>query len=524
MRVWLIAAAMGVAAGTLVPLAWALLLDLRDRIDTMQLDPLWGSILIPFLVGAVCYGLLTGARALRTADGFTYFFSELHYNEGRRNGLSSFVHGIVAFLMLLGGGVLGLEAVAFEWISSLGSRLGEWFRMPTLRLRTLMACGLTAGLAATLNQPATALLFSVELLYGWTGLTAAIGPLALTAFLAAGVSGTLVAPGAWLHMVTGTDGGIAMGLRGVSFVLHGWESIYAFAAISLCAAAMAIVAIWLFTATDRYLNQIFASDGEAEGIQSRSVPLRFGLWAALTAFALYRFPEVAGVGVTLAHASVWGSLPLMAVVAAFGVRLVLGAFTYAAIGTMGLVLPTLILGALLGAGVAALLPFEALAVAPVTLLGMGAFLAAAFGVPVTATALVFSFSGGLISENGMFLFVSIGANFAAHFLTGLVMQDRLVTMGLHRHGIRFRSGMCFNTLSSITVKDAMLSWVKPIPKDASIGSAYKTLMESRFLKLPVADQEQKLSGVLSPTSSAWRPGRAWARNHRCMICWGLRTS
>ena len=84
----------------------------------------------------------------------------------------------------------------------------------------------------------------------------------------------------------------------------------------------------------------------------------------------------------------------------------------------------------------------------------------------------------------------------------------MASMGLYRHGIRFRSGMCFNTLSSIQVRDAMLSWVTPLSKEASIGEAYKTLMSSRFLKLPVVDTEGKYCGVLSLNDfyglEAWR--------------------
>jgi CBS domain-containing protein len=80
-------------------------------------------------------------------------------------------------------------------------------------------------------------------------------------------------------------------------------------------------------------------------------------------------------------------------------------------------------------------------------------------------------------------------------------------MGLYRHGIRFRAGMCFNTLSGIQVRDAMITYAEPIPYQSSLGEAYKRLMESKFPVLPVV-KEGKMQGMVSLSDfyglDAWR--------------------
>ncbi|RYZ97496.1 MAG: CBS domain-containing protein [Proteobacteria bacterium] len=133
----------------------------------------------------------------------------------------------------------------------------------------------------------------------------------------------------------------------------------------------------------------------------------------------------------------------------------------------------------------------------IALLSMGAYFSAAFGTPVAATALVFGYASGLMTDYALFLFTALATNFGSHYLCGKLQTDRLASMGLYRHGIRFRAGMCYNTLSGIQVKDAMVTYVDPIPRGCSIGDAYKRLMESKFSTLPVVQEDGKMDGLIS---------------------------
>lgn len=498
MSVWFLAGFIGVVSGLLMPISWYGLQLGLEQVSNLGFTQGSEIFLLPILMALAIFLVQIALNAFRTADSFTYFFSELHYNEGRRNLPVSFAHGLASFCIVLGGGAVGLEALTFEWVSSLVSRISEWARLPGVEVRTLTASALAASIAAMLELPTPAIFFVVEILLGWSSLGNTIGPLALASILAAGMSSSVTGPVGFLHLLDGNDGGLALALRGASLELGGIPALAAFGIVSVVAPALAITTIWLYHRTDYVFQALFSYKGAGMKMVYTSNGARLALWAVLTGIVLIRAPELAGLGVKLLQDTSWNSMAWHSILALVAVRLALGALSYCALGSIGLILPMLSFGALLGS-VSGAIAGDLIAVSSVhmALLTMGAFFSAVFGTPIAATALVFSLAGGTSSENFIFLVSVVGANFFSHWFTGVFQKDRLATQGLYRHEIRFRNGMCFNTLSAITVKDAMLSWVQPIAKGASISAAYNTLMESRFLKLPVIDAEKRLVGMLS---------------------------
>jgi H+/Cl- antiporter ClcA len=197
------------------------------------------------------------SRYYRSADGFTYFISDLHFNDGRRKFAYSIWHGLATFALLVGGAIIGIEAFAIEFISAFGAVFAQWLRLPTAQVKTLTACGITAVVAALLGQPTTALLFTIELLYGWNGLTGAIGPLAISSFVAASVGKSLTTPTGLFRSLPGTDGGLSLLKRGDYFQLDFSGSILGILILSVLAAVAAAFLIWLCKKTDKEFHQLF---------------------------------------------------------------------------------------------------------------------------------------------------------------------------------------------------------------------------------------------------------------------------
>lgn len=516
MQIWLLAIALGCLAGALTPAIWWCLQNVEWILQRM--DPslparnsLAYSVGLPLSVGALLFGLFVVFRTYRSADGFTYFISDLHFQDGRRKIRYSVLHGIGAFLLLLGQSVLGVEGVFMEILSALGSRFAQLLQLSANQVRTLAACGATAAVAAVLGQPTAAFLFVVELLYGWGSFSFAMGTYAVTAFVAASVSQSLTSPSGVFSSLFGTDGGLSLAIRTEGFDLSIETALVCVVVVSICAALLASFTIWVHRKTDGELHGLFESR-RAGDVTAAGFLLRLGLWATLTAAALYLFPQAMGSGVGLLHDSLSQSyLPAM-VLLALALRILMGAVAYSVIGSMGLILPTLVSGGLMGACIA-LLAQKFLTAVPVgagtiALLGMGAYFSASFGTPVAASALVFGYATGMMTNSALFLFTALLTNFGAHFLCGRLQADRLASMGLYRLGVRFRAGMCYNTLSGIQVRDAMITYVSPVPRQSSIGEAYRRLMESKFSTLPVVDQEGKMHGLVSLSDfyglNAWK--------------------
>ena len=62
------------------------------------------------------------------------------------------------------GGSVGREGPIIQIGSSLGSTVGQFFKIPTRKLKTLVGCGAAAGIAAAFNAPIAGALFAVEII------------------------------------------------------------------------------------------------------------------------------------------------------------------------------------------------------------------------------------------------------------------------------------------------------------------------------------------------------------------------
>lgn len=125
---WLLVVAIGILAGVATPAAWWLLQAANDWL--VGEGPWTGAsiaqaVSLPLGV-ALALALFFGLwRSFRSADGFTYFISDLHFQDGRRKLRYSVPHGIGSIFLLFGKGVVGLEAAGMEILSALGSWAGQ---------------------------------------------------------------------------------------------------------------------------------------------------------------------------------------------------------------------------------------------------------------------------------------------------------------------------------------------------------------------------------------------------------------
>ena len=77
------------------------------------------------------------------------------------------------------GGSVGREGPIVQIGSSIGSTVGQIFKVSRFRQKTLVGCGAAAGIAATFNAPIAGVIFALEILLGDFGL-AAFSPVVLS--------------------------------------------------------------------------------------------------------------------------------------------------------------------------------------------------------------------------------------------------------------------------------------------------------------------------------------------------------
>ena len=76
----------------------------------------------------------------------------------------AFIKAVASAITIGTGGSVGREGPIVQIGSSLGSTVGQFFRVPSKRLKTLVGCGAAAGIAAAFNAPIAGALFAVEII------------------------------------------------------------------------------------------------------------------------------------------------------------------------------------------------------------------------------------------------------------------------------------------------------------------------------------------------------------------------
>jgi len=317
-------------------------------------------VLLPTL-GGLAVGLLfsfaaTGSRQV----GVMHVMRSMVVRAGRlplRNAILQFVGGV---LSIASGHSVGREGPAVHLGAAASSLLGQWLRLPNNCMRSLIACGTAASIAASFNTPIAGVIFAMEVvLMEYT--VAGFAPVMLAA-----VAGTWTS-----HLVYGAAPAFDVPALRLATL---WELPYILF-LGVVVGSVAGLFNHLIDAVDRRMKDIH-------------LWVRVGLAGLVTGSIGIVVPEVMGIGYDTVELALIGeaTLGLLVLVAAAkfvatGIGLALGV-------PAGIIGPTLVMGAALGGAMGilghTLAPELSADPGLYAMVGMGAMMGAVLQAPLAA--------------------------------------------------------------------------------------------------------------------------------------------
>ncbi|MGE0486119.1 MAG: chloride channel protein [Gammaproteobacteria bacterium] len=408
--------------------------------------PVPTRVLVPVAGGVLLgVGFVLLPSAARTV-GVVHVLERLHYHQGYmpwRNMLWQFCG---AALALATGQSVGREAPSVHLGAGSASLLGSALALPNNALRTLVAGGAAAAIAASFNTPLAGVVFAMEVVMAEYTIAGFV-PVILAAVAATAIT----------RAVFGDDTAFQVPLFGLANLAE-LAYVVPMGMIIGCASAS-------FVALIRALTRI-----------ATPVPVaaQFAVAGTLVGALGWLRPEILGLGYDTVALTLAGQLGLVTMVAVFTTKFLASAACLAARMPGGLIGPTVVLGSLAGgcfAHLAALLPGTASAAPFYAMLGMAAMMGAVLQAPLSALLALLEMTGNpLIILPGMLAVVT-----AALTARSLWRQESVFTLLMRDAGLDYRHDPLSQSLRRIGVGAVMSRSFEQAPRVLSREQAHSLL-------------------------------------------------
>jgi H+/Cl- antiporter ClcA len=442
-RVWLLSAvalligAGGAALAVLLLRAIALATNVfyYHRLSLAMVGPA-GSTLSPWIMPLVPIigGLLVGLVAHYGSDkirghGIPEAIEAILLRGARVDPKVALLKPLSAAIAIGSGGPFGAEGPIIMTGGAFGSLVAQWLHLTDAERTTLLVAGAAAGMSATFAAPIAAILIAVELLlFEWR--PRSLVPVAVASVVAAALRVSWLGPGPLFPVDLHST--IPLGR-------------------TLLLAAPLVMLVGLASAGLSRLMYSF-EDG-FEHICGR-LGVHWMWWPAIGGIGIgvggFFFPRGLGVGYDNIAELLRGNAPVALLLGLLVAKSLMWAFSLSSGTSGGVLAPLLMIGAALGESVARLahMPIETQALW--ALMGMGAMLSGALGVPLTAIL----FSLELTHALPALLPLALACT-ASYLVTSLIMPRSILTEKLSRRGYHLSREYGVDPLEMVSVADVM---------------------------------------------------------------------
>jgi len=423
------------------------------------LFPVISSIILALLF----YKYSKGIRVL----GVARVIERVAYHQGYLTPRGFILQLVGAAVAIIGGHSVGREGPHAYLGASASSLFGQFFKLPNNSIRTLVACGAAAGIAASFNTPLAGVIFSLEVIMMEYALHSFVPVMLAT------VSAT-----AFSNAILG---------NAPAFIIP------TFQATSLYELPIVLVLGVIVGACAALFNHVLTL------IATHTKKIEIW-WKLLMAGVLVGFlgliqPETLGIGYDTVNAALLGEFALAALISLALIKIVATSISIGLGVPGGMIGPAFFIGAALGGavGLIAAMLFGG-DIAPVgfyALLGMGAMMGASLQAPLAALTAIMelTYNPGIIMP-GMLVIVVAQLTASEVFNK----QSLFLTM-LRSNGLNFSVDPVLQILRSVGVASVLESNFERHDSDISIEEA-ELLLTSNTEWLIINDKEGNISELM----------------------------
>ena len=474
-----VGALVGLAAVVFLELiAWTQWLALGTReellISGLNQDHWWRRMAAPVVGGLIIGGLmLVFYPNLPRPPGVAYVIAASALRRGTMSSRDGIKAATLNGISLGFGASVGREGPMVHW----GATIGAWGARalgldPRVR-RTLLACGVSAAVAASFNAPLAGVFFALEVVVGHYAFSV-FAPCVLAALTA-----TLVG-----RAVRGDDPAFVM----PEIIIAGPIDFPLFGALGGVSGLIAVLFIFMSFRIVRVAEQL--------RLPWWCRPAIAGLIVGLIAIQL---PQVLGIGYEATQLTLAGQYGLLLLVAILVGKIICATACQGLGFGGGVFSPSLLIGAALGAVFGQLvgwLPWETSGSSAYAIVGMGAVAAAVLGAPISTVLMVFELTGSYP--------MAVGSMVAVVFAVGLsrtLTGHSFFTRQLQSMGHDIRDGKDISLLRNTQVSEVLDEEPDTVAPDLPAPATLEAVIASRWGRVFVIGEGGRLEGFITLETS-----------------------
>lgn len=443
----------------------------NDLLDNIIKAPWYTKILLPatggLVVGPIIYFFAKEAKG----HGVPEVMQSILMKGGIIRPRVAAIKAIASSITIGTGGSVGREGPIVQIGSSIGSSVGQFFRVSSQRMKTLAGCGAAAGIAAAFNAPIAGAFFAVEILLRDFGF-AQFSPIVIASAMATVVS----------HTFEGNF--VAFKVPSYQLVSP-YELIFYSILGILCASVSYLFIKILYYAEDLFDNQF--------RFPEYLKPMIGGVLIGIIAIFS---PQIMGVGYESINNALHGkTIWHIAFILVF-IKLIATSITLGSGGSGGIFAPSLFLGAMTGCFFGSFshsfFPHITAEAGAYALVAMGGLVAGTTHAPITAFIIVFE----LTSEYQIILPLMITCIMST-IISSKLSRESIYTLKLLRRNINIKDGAELNVMKSLFVKDVYSNYYESIQENCKFDDVVNKVISGKVPYFIVVNKKGLLSGIIS---------------------------